>query len=68
MRLVTPRAPLLRLAGLVAAVMLLAVADGRDALGQSGARDHRVSRLQVVGDVMQEKMCSRRAVFTILGI
>lgn len=41
MRVVTSHALLVRAAGLVAAVFLLAVADGRDALGQSGGRDRQ---------------------------
>ena len=38
---VTSRAPIVRAAVLVGALFVLAVADGRDALGQPEVRDHR---------------------------
>ena len=41
MGVVTSHALLIRAAGLVAAVILLAIADGRDALGQPGGRDRQ---------------------------
>ena len=65
MRLVTSNAPLVRVAGLVAAVILLSIADGRDALGQV-VRDHRSSAVALEKCKSTATSCRRRCAVDVL--